>query len=176
MPGTIGVRGEVAGWNVDLSAGHGHDSSTIRSTTRSTRRSDRQARATSMPAACATRQNIVNLDVSHEYAVGFAKPLTVAAGARISPRAVQDPPGRPPVLGDRAAVPAQRSPTRRLPIAPRRAASSTRRPAIVQLSRAARRPPARRASPAFPASSADQRQAAQLCRLCRARHRSASRG
>jgi iron complex outermembrane recepter protein len=78
---TIGARGEIVGWHVDLSAGRGHDKfdyqvhDTLNTSFGRASPSDFDA------GGLRYAQNIVNLDVSKDYAVGFAKPLTVAAGA-----------------------------------------------------------------------------------------------
>jgi iron complex outermembrane receptor protein len=79
--GTVGVRGELAGWHADLSAGRGHDKfdydvhQTLNASFGPQSPSDFDA------GGLRYGQTLVNLDVSREYAVGLAKPLTVAAGA-----------------------------------------------------------------------------------------------
>jgi iron complex outermembrane receptor protein len=79
--GTIGVRGEIGGWNADLSAGRGHNrfdyevSNTLNTSFGPDSQSDFDA------GGLTYAQNIFNLDLSKEFAVGFAKPLTVAGGA-----------------------------------------------------------------------------------------------
>jgi len=79
--GTIGVRGEIGGWNADLSAGRGHNSfdyevsDTLNTSFGPASQHDFQA------GGLTYAQNIFNLDLSKEFAVGFAKPLTVAGGA-----------------------------------------------------------------------------------------------
>jgi len=78
--GTIGLRGEVGGWHLDLSAGRGknkfdyevHD--TLNASFGTASPSDFDA------GGLRYAQNIFNLDASREYDVGFAKPLTVAGG------------------------------------------------------------------------------------------------
>ena len=78
---TIGVRGEIAGWKADLSAGRGHNSfdydlsDTLNTSFGPQSQSDFDA------GGLRYGQNIFNLDVSRDYDIGFAKPLTVAAGA-----------------------------------------------------------------------------------------------
>jgi iron complex outermembrane receptor protein len=78
--GTLGIRGEVAGWNADLSAGYGHNSfdydvhDTLNSSFGPATQSDFDA------GGLRYGQAIFNLDFSREYAIGFAKPLTVAVG------------------------------------------------------------------------------------------------
>ncbi len=79
--GTIGVRGEIAGWRTDLSAGRGHNSfdydvsDTLNTSFGPQSQSDFDA------GGLRYGQNIFNLDVSRDYQIGLAKPLTVAAGA-----------------------------------------------------------------------------------------------
>lgn len=79
--GTIGIRGEIGGWKTDLSAGRGHDSfdydvhDTLNTSFGPDSQSDFDA------GGLRYGQNIFNLDLSKDYQVGFAKPLTVAAGA-----------------------------------------------------------------------------------------------
>jgi iron complex outermembrane receptor protein len=78
--GTIGIRGDVAGWNLDLSAGRGHDSfdyevhDTLNTSFGPESPSDFDA------GGLRYGQTIFNLDVNREFNVGFAKPLTVATG------------------------------------------------------------------------------------------------
>ena len=79
---TIGVRGEVAGWSLDLSAGRGHNSFDyqVRDTVNASFGPDSQS--TFDAGGLRYGQNIFNLDFSREFAVGgFAKPLSVALGA-----------------------------------------------------------------------------------------------
>src|SRR5205085_8423683 len=72
---------ELAGWHVDLSGGRGHDSFDydVHNTVNT---SFGQASPRDFDAGgLRSSQDIVNLDLSRDYSVGFAKPLTVAAGA-----------------------------------------------------------------------------------------------
>ncbi|MFL6765314.1 MAG: TonB-dependent receptor plug domain-containing protein [Sphingomicrobium sp.] len=79
--GTLGIRGELAGWHLDLSGGRGHDSfdydvhNTVNTSFGPASPHDFDA------GGLRYAQDIFNLDVSRDYPVGFAKPLTVAAGA-----------------------------------------------------------------------------------------------
>jgi iron complex outermembrane receptor protein len=79
--GTIGVRGDLAGWHADLSVGRGRDKfdydvhDTLNASFGPASPSDFDA------GGLRYAQNIANLDVSRDFAVGFAKPLTFAAGA-----------------------------------------------------------------------------------------------
>jgi iron complex outermembrane receptor protein len=78
---TLGARGDLSGWHVDVSAGRGHDKfdylvhDTLNASFGPQSPSDFDA------GGLRYAQNILNLDVSRDYAVGFAKPLTFAAGA-----------------------------------------------------------------------------------------------
>jgi len=77
---TVGVRGEVGGWKTDLSLGRGHNSfdydvhNTLNASYGPASQRDFYA------GGLGYGQNIANLDFSKEYAVGFAKPLSVAFG------------------------------------------------------------------------------------------------
>lgn len=79
--GTLGVRGEVAGWKADGSIQYGKNkfdyviADTINASLGAS--SPRVFDA----GGIAYGQLVANLDVSREYAVGFAKPLSVALGA-----------------------------------------------------------------------------------------------
>jgi iron complex outermembrane receptor protein len=78
---TAGIRGELDGWHTDLSLGRGHDSfdyqvhNTLNTSFGTASPHDFDA------GGLRYGQNILNLDVNRDYSVGFAKPLTVAAGA-----------------------------------------------------------------------------------------------
>ncbi len=78
--GTIGVRGDVMGWRADLSAGRGHNSfdyqvhDTLNTSFGPDSQSDFDA------GGLRYAQNLFNLDLSREFAIGFAKPLSVAIG------------------------------------------------------------------------------------------------
>ncbi|HEX8262091.1 MAG TPA: TonB-dependent receptor [Allosphingosinicella sp.] len=79
--GTVGLRWAMGGWKSDLSFGHGQNSFdyTVRDTLNTSfgPQSQRVFDAGGLRYA----QDIVNLDFSKEFAIGFAKPLSVAAGA-----------------------------------------------------------------------------------------------
>ena len=78
---TIGVRGEVSGWSLDLSAGRGHNSFDykVRDTVNASFGPDSQSDFDAGGLRYA--QNIFNLDLSREFELGFVKPLAVAIGA-----------------------------------------------------------------------------------------------
>jgi iron complex outermembrane receptor protein len=79
--GTIGIRGNVMGWRADLSAGRGHNSFDyeVRDTLNTSFGPDSQSDFDAGGLRYA--QNLFNLDLSREFAAGFAKPLSVAIGA-----------------------------------------------------------------------------------------------
>jgi len=79
--GTLGLRGEVAGWRADFSVGYGHNSFDYMV---------RNSLNTSFGTASQTdfdagglryAQTVANLDFSRQYDVGLATPLSVAVGA-----------------------------------------------------------------------------------------------
>lgn len=77
---TAGLKGDIGGWKTDLSYGHGQNSFDymVRDTLNTSfgPQSQRNFDAGGLRYA----QDIVNLDFSKEFAMGFAKPLSVAAG------------------------------------------------------------------------------------------------
>jgi iron complex outermembrane receptor protein len=82
LAGTIGLRTELAGWKADLSVGHGQNrfDYQVRNSLNTSfgPQSQREFDAGGLFYA----QDIVNLDFSRQFDVGgFAKPLSVAAGA-----------------------------------------------------------------------------------------------
>jgi iron complex outermembrane receptor protein len=79
--GTVGIRGELAGWHTDLSVGRGHDKFDYMVHDTLNASFGPQSPRDFDAGGLAYAQNIANLDISRDYNVGFAKPLTVAAGA-----------------------------------------------------------------------------------------------
>lgn len=79
--GTVGLRGEIAGWKSDLSLGYGHNSFdyTVRNSLNTSFGTASQN--TFDAGGLRYGQLVGNLDFSHQYDVGFAKPLSVAVGA-----------------------------------------------------------------------------------------------
>ena len=78
--GTLGLRGEMGGWHADFSVGYGHNTFdyTVRN---SLNTSFGTASQTTFDAGgLGYGQFVANFDVSHQYDVGFATPLSVAAG------------------------------------------------------------------------------------------------
>src|SRR5206468_2034867 len=90
---TFGVRGDLGGWHTDLSAGRGFDKfdyavhNTLNTSFGSLSQHDFDA------GGLRYAQNIVNLDTSKDYQVGFFKPLTVAAGAEYRHEQFEERPG-----------------------------------------------------------------------------------
>ncbi len=145
--GTIGVRGDLGGWKVDLSVGRGHNKFDYQ-VNNTLNTSFGPAKPERFDAGgLRYGQNIVNLDlVAAIIAVGFAKPLSVAAGAEYRHEQFQDPPGRllqSYAIGPlfRAAIPN----TTAANCTTQQGVLQRRRPASAA-SRAVQRRPARRAS------------------------------
>jgi iron complex outermembrane receptor protein len=79
--GTVGVRGDLGGWKTDLSIGRGHNSFDYQ-VNNTLNTSFGTASQNSFDAGgLRYGQTVANLDFAKEYAVGFAKPLSVAFGA-----------------------------------------------------------------------------------------------
>jgi len=78
--GTLGVRGEIASWRADFSIGYGHNTFdyTVRNSLNTSFGTASQS--TFDAGGLGYGQFVANLDVSREYDVGFATPLSVAAG------------------------------------------------------------------------------------------------
>ncbi len=90
---TLGARGEIGGWHVDLSAGRGHDKFDYQVHDTLNTSFGPQSQHDFDAGGLRYAQNIVNLDISKDYAVGFAKPLTVAAGAEYRHEQFKERPG-----------------------------------------------------------------------------------
>ena len=78
--GTIGVRGDVAGWSADFSAGLGHNSFDYEVHDSLNTSFGPQSQSDFDAGGLRYGQAIFNLDFSREFEVGFAKPLAVAVG------------------------------------------------------------------------------------------------
>jgi iron complex outermembrane receptor protein len=91
--GTVGLRTELGGWKADLSFGHGQNSFDY--TVRNTRNTSfgPQSQTTFDAGGLRYAQEIVNLDFSKEFAIGAAKPLSVAAGTEYRHENFQIRPG-----------------------------------------------------------------------------------
>jgi iron complex outermembrane receptor protein len=90
---TVGVRGEVDGWNLDLSAGRGHDKFDYQVHDSVNASFGPQSQHDFDAGGLRYAQNLVNLDLSKDYNVGFAKPLTIAAGAEFRQEQFKERPG-----------------------------------------------------------------------------------
>ena len=77
---TAGFRGEVVGWKMDLSYGHGQNSFdyTVRNSLNTS--FGPQSQRVFDAGGLGYAQDIANLDFSRQFGLGFAKPLAVAAG------------------------------------------------------------------------------------------------
>lgn len=78
--GTIGVRGEFSGWHLDLSAGRGKNKFDYAVHNSLNTSFGPQSQHDFDAGGLRYAQNIANLDLTRDFAVGFAKPLTFAAG------------------------------------------------------------------------------------------------
>jgi iron complex outermembrane receptor protein len=78
--GTLGVRGEMGSWHADFSVGYGRNTFdyTVRNSLNTSFGTASQS--TFDAGGLGYGQFVANLDVSREYDVGFATPLSVAAG------------------------------------------------------------------------------------------------
>ena len=90
---TIGARGKIGGWNVDLSAGTGHNKFDYQVHNTLNTSFGPQSQGDFDAGGLRYTQNIANLDISKDYDVGFAKPLTVAAGAEYRHENFKERPG-----------------------------------------------------------------------------------
>lgn len=79
--GTIGLRGEIGGWNADLSAGYGHNAFDYQVQNTLNTSFGTGSQRTFDAGGLRYGQTLINLDLTHEYDIGFAKPLAVAFGA-----------------------------------------------------------------------------------------------
>lgn len=90
---TTGIRGDLAGWKADASVGYGHN--TFDYSVRGSLNTSfgPQSQRTFDAGGLRYGQWLANLDLSHEYEVGFAKPLTVALGGEYRREQFQIRPG-----------------------------------------------------------------------------------
>jgi iron complex outermembrane receptor protein len=79
--GTVGLRGDLAGWRADFSIGYGHNSFDY--TVRNSLNTSFGTASQSVFDAGGLRygQTVANLDFSRQYEIGLATPLSVAVGA-----------------------------------------------------------------------------------------------
>ncbi len=91
--GTVGVRGQVSGWNGDLSVGYGHNQFdyTIRDSLNTS--FGQQSQNVFDAGGLDFGQYQVNLDFSRQFAVGFAGDLSIAVGAEYRDENFKTTPG-----------------------------------------------------------------------------------
>jgi iron complex outermembrane receptor protein len=91
--GTVGLRGEVAGWHADFSVGYGHNSFdyTVRNSLNTS--FGTQSQSTFDAGGLRYGQTVANLDLSRQYEIGLATPLSVAIGAEYRNENFQIRPG-----------------------------------------------------------------------------------
>ncbi len=79
--GTLGVRGEISGWNSDFSLGYGHNEFfyTVRDSLNTS--FGPASQNTFDAGGLDFGQWLANLDFSRQFEVGFASPLSIAVGA-----------------------------------------------------------------------------------------------
>ena len=90
---TVGARGDIAGWHADLSIGRGHDKFDYQVHNTVNASFGPQTQRDFDAGGLRYAQNIANLDLSRDYSVGFAKPLTVAVGAEYRHEQFKERPG-----------------------------------------------------------------------------------
>ncbi len=78
--GTVGIRGELAGWRSDLSVGYGHNRFDYRTENSLNTSFGPQSQSSFDAGGLSFGQWLANLDFSREFQMGLAGPLTVAAG------------------------------------------------------------------------------------------------
>jgi iron complex outermembrane recepter protein len=78
--GTVGLRGDIAGWHADFSIGYGHNSFDY--TVRNSLNTSFGTASQNVFDAGGLRygQTVANMDFSHQFEVGLASPLSVAFG------------------------------------------------------------------------------------------------
>jgi iron complex outermembrane receptor protein len=91
--GTLGVRGQIAGWNSDFSLGYGHNEFfyTVRDSLNTSFGTASQS--TFDAGGLDFGQWLANLDFSRQFEVGFASPLSIALGAEYRHENFQITPG-----------------------------------------------------------------------------------
>ena len=91
--GVIGVRGEISGWNADFSLGYGHNSFDYTVSNTLNTSFGTQSQRTFDAGGLRYGQFVANFDVSREYEIGLAGPLSVAAGLEYRSENFQIRPG-----------------------------------------------------------------------------------
>ena len=78
--GTFGIRGEIGGWKADLSIGYGHNAFDYQVQNTLNTSFGTGSQRTFDAGGLKYAQTVANLDLTHEYDIGFAKPLSIAVG------------------------------------------------------------------------------------------------
>jgi iron complex outermembrane receptor protein len=78
--GTLGVRGELAGWRSDLSVGYGHNSFDYQTRNSLNTSFGPQSKTNFDSGGLRFGQFLANLDFSRQFEAGLAEPLSVAVG------------------------------------------------------------------------------------------------
>ncbi|HEX9945909.1 MAG TPA: TonB-dependent receptor [Allosphingosinicella sp.] len=81
MAGTVGLRGDIGGWKAELSYGHGQNRFDYMVKNSLNTSFGPQSQRVFDAGGLFYAQDIVNLDFSRQFELGFAKPLSVAGGA-----------------------------------------------------------------------------------------------
>ena len=90
---TGGIRGELGGWKTDLSLSHGHNSFDYRVENTLNTSFGTNSQHSFDAGGLRYGQTVANLDLAHDFAVGFEKPLTFAVGAEYRAEDFQIRPG-----------------------------------------------------------------------------------
>ena len=77
---TTGIRGDVGGWRADLSAGYGRNRFDYQTTNTLNSSFPSQGTRPFDSGGLTYAQALVNLDLSNEFEIGFAKPVTFSLG------------------------------------------------------------------------------------------------
>lgn len=91
--GNIGVRGDLGGWVADLSLGYGHNAFDYQVQNTLNTSFGTGSQRTFDAGGLRYGQWIANLDLTHDYEIGFAKPLSVALGLEYRDENFQIRPG-----------------------------------------------------------------------------------
>lgn len=91
--GNVGVKGDLGSWAADLSLGYGHNAFDYTVENSLNTSFGTASQRTFDAGGLRYGQWIANLDLTHEYELGFAKPLSVAIGAEYRNENFQIRPG-----------------------------------------------------------------------------------
>lgn len=91
--GNVGVKGDLGGWAADLSLGYGHNAFDYEVRNSLNTSFGTASQRTFDAGGLRYGQWIANLDLTHDYEIGFAKPLSVAFGLEYRDENFQIRPG-----------------------------------------------------------------------------------